>query len=133
MDNECYLGSMSFPRYRRQLLITLGTISTTLGIVGIFVPILPTTPLLLLAAACFIRSSERFYHWLLNNRFFGTYIRNYIEHRGMSLKIKIFTITSLWVTISFSVFINHNQVLRIILFLVAIGVTIHIILIKTRR
>ena len=124
---------MSSYRFRRQLLILLGTIFTIIGIIGIFVPILPTTPFLLLAAACYIRSSDRFYRWLINNRFFGEYIRNYMEHRGMPLKIKILTIVSLWVTISISAVINHNLVLRIILFLVAIGVTTHIILIKTKR
>jgi len=79
-------------KLKRKLLIIAGTISTAIGIIGIFVPILPTTPFLLLAAACYLRSSPRFYHWLVNNRFFGIYIRNYLQGRGMPLKIKIFTI-----------------------------------------
>ena len=121
-------------KFSRQLLIVSGTISTAIGILGIFVPILPTTPFLLLAAACYIRSSERFYRWLINNRFFGTYIRNYIEHRGMPLRIKIFTIILLWITIGISVCIGiHNLVVRIVLLLVAVGVTLHIICIRARR
>ena len=118
----------------RQLLILGGTISVVIGIIGIFVPVLPTTPFLLLAAACYIRSSERFYHWLINNRLFGAYIRNYIEGRGMPLRIKIFTIALLWVTIGLSAFLGtQNLVVRMVLLLVAIGVTIHISFIRARK
>ena len=118
----------------KQLLMAAGTISTAIGILGIFVPILPTTPFLLLAAACYIRSSERFYCCLLNNRLFGTYIRNYIEGRGMPIRIKICTIILLWITIGISVCIGtQNLVVRIVLVLVAIGVTLHIIYIRARK
>jgi len=121
-------------KLRRQLLIVAGTISTAIGILGIFVPILPTTPFLLLAAACYIRSSERFYRWLINNRLFGTYVRNYIEGRGMPLRTKIFTIFLLWIAIGISVCIGtQNLVVRIVLVLVAIGVTLHIIYIRARK
>jgi hypothetical protein len=121
-------------KLRRQLLIVAGTISTAIGILGIFVPILPTTPFLLLAAACYIRSSERFYRWLINNRLFGTYIRSYIEGRGMPLRTKIFTIFLLWIAIGISVCIGtQNLVVRIVLVLVAIGVTLHIIYIRARK
>jgi uncharacterized membrane protein YbaN (DUF454 family) len=121
-------------KLRRQLLIVAGTISTAIGILGIFVPILPTTPFLLLAAACYIRSSERFYRWLINNRLFGTYIRSYIEGGGMPLRTKIFTIFLLWIAIGISVCIGtQNLVVRIVLVLVAIGVTLHIIYIRARK
>ena len=121
-------------KLRRQLLIVAGTISTAIGIIGIFVPLLPTTPFLLLAAACYMRSSERFYHWLINNRLFGAYIRNYLEGRGMPLKIKIFTIILLWITIGISAcIVTQNMVVRIVLVLIAIGVTFHIIHIRTRK
>jgi len=73
-------------RFVRVALIVVGTISTALGILGIFVPILPTTPFLLLAAACYSRSSQRFYDWLLNNKYFGNYIRNYLEKKGIPLR-----------------------------------------------
>lgn len=117
----------------RQLLIVAGTVFAAIGIVGIFIPILPTTPFLLLAAACYMRSSERFYRWLLNNRLFGAYIRNYIEGRGMPLKIKIITILLLWTTIGLSAsFATQSLALRIALILVAIGVTTHIIYIRAK-
>jgi len=119
---------------RRKLLIAAGTLSTGLGIIGIFVPILPTTPFLLLAAACYMRSSERFYRWLIKNRIFGSYVRNYIEGRGMPVKLKIFIIFLLWLTIGLSItFGVQNTVVRIVLICVAIGVTIHICLIKKRK
>jgi uncharacterized membrane protein YbaN (DUF454 family) len=121
-------------KFKRNILLTAGTISVAIGIVGIFIPLLPTTPFLLLAAACYLRSSERFYHWLLNNRLFGNYIRNYVEGRGMPAKIKIFTIALLWITIGVSLGITSpNMVVKIVLVLIAIGVTLHIILIKARN
>jgi uncharacterized membrane protein YbaN (DUF454 family) len=119
---------------KRRLLIGAGTLCTGLGIIGIFVPILPTTPFLLLAAACYMRSSERFYQWLINNRIFGAYVRNYIEGRGMPIRIKIFTILLLWLTIGLSItFGVQNIVIRIVLICIAIGVTVHIVLIRKRK
>ena len=119
---------------KRRLLIVAGTLSTGLGIIGVFIPILPTTPFLLLAAACYMRSSERSYQWLINNRIFGAYIRNYIEGKGMPVRIKIFTILLLWLAIGLSItFGVQNIVIRIVLICVAIGVTVHISLIKKRK
>ncbi len=119
---------------KRRLLIGAGTLCTGLGIIGIFIPILPTTPFLLLAAACYMRSSERFYQWLINNRIFGAYVRNYIEGRGMPIRIKIFTILLLWLTIGLSItFGVQNIVIRIVLICIAIGVTVHIVLIRKRK
>ena len=118
---------------KRRLLVAAGTLCTGLGIVGVFVPILPTTPFLLLAAACYMRSSERFYRWLTNNRVFGAYVRNYIEGRGMPLRIKVFTIFLLWLAIGLSAtFAVQSLVIRVILISVAVGVTIHIVLIRKR-
>ena len=117
---------------KRKLLFIAGTLSTGLGILGIFVPILPTTPFLLIAAACYIRSSQKFYNWLLNDRFLGAYIKNYLQGKGMPLKVKILTVTLLWITIGLSVwFVAQNAIIRVILILVAIGVTTHIARIKT--
>ena len=116
---------------KRRLLIAAGTLCTGLGIIGIFVPILPTTPFLLLAAACYMRSSERFYRWLTNNRVFGAYVRNYIEGRGMPIRIKVLTILLLWLAIGLSItFAVQSLVIRIILISIAVGVTVHIALIR---
>jgi uncharacterized protein len=72
-----------------------------LGAVGIFLPVLPTTPFLLLAAACYCRSSDKLYQWLMGNKWFGTYIKNYREGKGLSIKTKIIALTVLWVSISY--------------------------------
>jgi uncharacterized protein len=121
-------------RLKKQLHIIAGTASVVIGISGIFIPVLPTTPFLLLAAACYLRGSERFYLWLINNRLFGAYIRGYMEGRGMPLKTKIFTLVLLWTGIGISIAVGtQSLVVRIILGVVAVGVTLHIILIKKRE
>ena len=119
---------------RRGVWIIAGTFFVGLGIVGVFLPLLPTTPFLLLAAACYARSSERFYNWLLNNRWFGNYIKNYLEGKGAPLRVKVLCISFLWITIGYSVvFVVHIFLVRIILILIAIGVTIHILSIRTLK
>ncbi|MCK4961561.1 MAG: YbaN family protein, partial [Anaerolineales bacterium] len=90
-------------KLKRRLLIAAGTISTAIGIVGILVPVLPTTPFLLLAAAFYLRSSQKLYDRLLNNRFIGAYVRNYLQGRGMPWKVKMVTILLLWITITCSI------------------------------
>ncbi|MBA7482190.1 MAG: DUF454 family protein [Dehalococcoidia bacterium] len=121
-------------KLKRRLLIAAGTISTAIGIVGIFVPILPTTPFLLLAAACYLRSSQKFYNWLLNARFIGAYVRNYVQGKGMPWKVKIITILLLWITITCSIiFAVQALIIRVILLIIAIGVSVHILLIKTTK
>ena len=118
----------------RITLITAGTLFVGLGILGIFIPVLPTTPFLLLAAACYARSSQRFYDWLLNNKWFGSYIRNYLQGKGISIKVKISTIALLWLTIGCSVaFAVSAFYVRLILILIAIGVTIHILSVRTLK
>ena len=121
-------------RLIRGVLIIAGTFFVGLAVLGIFLPILPTTPFLLLAAACYARSSKRFYSWLLNNKWFGKYIKNYREGKGVPIKVKILSISLLWLTIMFStVVIVDNPFVRIILILIALGVTIHIISIRTMK
>ena len=127
-------GETQARNWIRPLLVTFGTLFVGLGIVGIFVPVLPTTPFLLLAAACYARSSPRFYHWLLYNRWFGNYIRNYRQRKGIPLKVKVLTITLLWVTIGASaIFAVQALLVRIILILIAIGVSIHVLSLKTLK
>jgi uncharacterized membrane protein YbaN (DUF454 family) len=118
----------------RILLIIAGTFFMGLGIVGIVVPVLPTTPFLLLAAACYARSSQRFYGWLMNNKLFGNYIRNYLERKGIPLRVKVVTVTLLWITIGSSVaFVVEILVVKLILVLIAIGVSIHILSLRTLK
>ena len=80
----------------RWLLILVGLAAVGIGTVGIFVPLLPTTPFYLLAAACFFRSSARLYQWLIGNKWCGPYIRNYREHRAIPRHAKIIALVLLW-------------------------------------
>jgi hypothetical protein len=117
---------------KKGLLVTSGTLFLVLGVIGIFLPLLPTTPFLLLAAACYIRGSKKFYNWLIKNRWLGEYIKNYQEGRGVPFNVKIITIIVLWLTIIITtIFFVSNLIIQIILFFIVIGVTIHIIKIKT--
>jgi uncharacterized membrane protein YbaN (DUF454 family) len=121
-------------KMKRRLFVVAGSITLAIGIIGVIVPILPTTPFLLLAAFFYMRGSRRLYNALLSNRFVGNYIRNYLEGRGMSLKMKIWTLSLLWITILLSATLaTDSLVIRVILATVLIGVTIHILKIKTAR
>jgi len=118
----------------RALFFVAGTITFVLGAVGIVLPVLPTTPFLLLALGCYFRSSERMTRWMLTNRYFGKYIRNYKEGKGIPLKTKIFALTILWMAIGYSaLFIIPILILQIILFAIAAGVTIHLTRLPTYR
>jgi uncharacterized membrane protein YbaN (DUF454 family) len=111
-----------------------GTVSLVFAVVGLVLPLIPTTPFLLLTAACYCRSSERLYNWLINNKWFGEYIRNYREGKGIPLKTKIFALTFLWVTISISaLFLVPILIVQVVLLVVAIAVSIHILRLPTYR
>ncbi len=132
MDKISNSNKKFLKQVQKALLVSIGTFFVGIGIIGIFVPILPTTPFLLLAAALYARSSQKFYKWLINNKYFGKYISNYREGKGIPLKIKIFAISILWITIGCSALIVVDIFfVRMILAIVAIGVTIYIIRIKT--
>lgn len=116
----------------RYILLLTGSISLGLGIIGIFLPLLPTTPFLLLAATCYAKSSPRIHNWLLQNKWFGSYIKHYQEGKGIPPKIKLGSITLLWITILFSIqLIIKNYWIKILLVIIAILVSIHILLLKT--
>jgi len=119
-------------RLGKLALILVGHFSAALGILGIFIPLLPTTPFLLLAAACYARSSERVYIWLINNKWLGNYIENYREKKIIPLKVKVLSLSLLWITIGFSIFFVVNIfLLRVILILIVIGVSIHVLSFRT--
>jgi uncharacterized protein len=113
------------------VLVVCGSVAVALGVVGIFVPLMPTTVFLLLAAACYARSSERFYHRLLNSRWLGGYIRNSREGRGMSRRDKTTTLVMLWAGIGASIVYSVEALwLRLLLVLIAVAVTVHVARIK---
>lgn len=88
----------------RYALLGAGVVFVGLGVIGAFLPLLPTTIFLLLAAACFVRSSERAYHWLVNHRFLGIYVRAYLEGKKMPLRAKLITAALIVGTLSFSLY-----------------------------
>jgi uncharacterized membrane protein YbaN (DUF454 family) len=114
-------------RVLQALLIVAGTISVALGVIGIFLPLMPTTVFLLLAAACYARSSERFYRRLIDHRFLGAYIRNSREGRGMRRRDKVVTLAMLWIGIGATmIFTAQTMWVRVLLAIIAIGVTVHV-------
>ncbi|MCC6157466.1 MAG: YbaN family protein [Deltaproteobacteria bacterium] len=122
-------------RLRSSLLVSAGVVCVVLGAIGIVVPVLPTTPFLLLAAACFLRSSERLHAWLLGNRVFGEYLRRYVSGEGIPRSSKITTIVLLWITLAVSIFAVVPAGLwwvRLALAAIGVGVTIRILRIPTR-
>ncbi len=123
---------MKDSKLRKWLYISVGILSVVLATVGVFVPLLPTTPFLLLAAASFLRSSEGLYQWLINHRVFGSYIKHYWEYRAITKSTKVGILILLWATIGYGVIgMVQNLILRAILVFIAIGVTIHVLSLKT--
>ena len=121
-------------RFRRLVLTVTGLAATGLGVLGIVLPLLPATPFFLLAAYFFSRSSPRFHHWLLTNRVFGSYIDNYRSGRGMALAEKLVTIAMLWVALAFTATVAVTVWWgRLLLLAVAVGVTTHLVRIRTYR
>jgi len=119
-------------RIKQTLLVTAGFLALALGTLGIFLPILPTTPFVLLAAACFIRSSRRFYIRLIANPWFGPLVENYLTYRAVPWRTKVTAILMLWVLILISLLVFAEALwLRILLLLIALGVTTHLALLKT--
>jgi uncharacterized protein len=116
---------------KRVALIVAGSVSLGLGVVGVFVPLLPTTPFLLLAAACYLRSSPRLHERLMASRVLGRYIRLYQSGAGVPVRVKASAVGLLWLTIGCSgVFFVQSTVARVVLGLIAVAVTAHIISIR---
>lgn len=119
---------------RKAVLIFCGTLCVGLGVLGMFLPLMPTTVFLLLAAYCYSRSSERFHTWLLNNRLCGQYIANYRAGHGITLRQKLRTTMVLWASIGFSIWmLGGGFWSTLILVAIALGVTVHLYMLKTYR
>lgn len=116
-------------------LTIFGVLSLGLGVAGIFLPLLPTTPLLLLSAWCFVRSSERLYNWLINHRYLGEYIRNFREHRAIPLRVKVISVAMIWLTIGYCIVavVDEYWWAQVAMFLLASAITWHILSYATLR
>jgi len=116
---------------KRRLLLAAGFLCLALATLGIFLPLLPTVPFVILAASCFARSSARCYDWLLSSRAFGRPLRDYLEKKGVSWRDRIPALVFLWAAILVSaLLLTHRTWLRVLLFVIAVGVTVHLALLK---
>lgn len=111
---------------RRTALLICGTLSLGLGLLGIFVPLLPTTCFLLLAAWCYARSSQRLYDRLMTARLIGPYLQRYRDSRVIPPRVKIAALVMMWITIGYAVLTYPNLGVRLTLLAIAIGVTLHL-------
>ena len=111
---------------RRAMLLVCGTLSLALGVVGIFVPLLPTTCFLLVSAWCYARSSDRLYQRLMNARLVGPYLRRYREQGVIPPRVKWASLVIMWGTIGWGVLTYPNWIVRVVLLAIAIGVTVHL-------
>ena len=118
----------------KYILAFLGTLSLALGVAGIFLPLLPTTPFLLLSATLYFRSSRRLYDWLLAHPHLGKYIRNFRENKAIPLHVKIVSVSLVWVTLLYCAFVIATELWQSLLFLLlATAVSIHILRYKTLK
>lgn len=116
---------------KKYLLIIAGSLSLGLGIIGIFIPVLPTTPFLLLSSFCYIRSSNKLYTWLIKHRIFGVYIYNYITYRAVKRNTKFGALIFLWLSLTSSILIINKLPIIILLVIIGIAVSTHILSLKT--
>ncbi|MBM95221.1 MAG: hypothetical protein CMI09_05170 [Oceanospirillaceae bacterium] len=118
----------------RASLLGGGWLCVGLGVAGIFLPLLPTTPFLLLSAACFARSSDRFHAWLVEHPRLGPYIQGYLDGSGLPFKAKIYTLVLMWSSLLLTAFVLVDSPYpKVILPLIGVGVSIYIWRLPTRE
>lgn len=118
---------------KKIVLFTAGCLSIFLGTLGVFLPVLPTTPFVILAGICFSASSPKIYTIIRKSKFFGPYIENYREKTGVPRSVKAVSIFSLWLLLSFSAYFMNKPWSYILFSVIGIAVTVHILLIRTRK
>ncbi len=118
---------------KKYLLLGIGSIALALGVIGVVVPLLPTTPFLLLASFCYVRSSARLHRWLMNHRVFGKLLYDYTTHRAVKRNVKISALTCLWLSLAISIYVTGSLHLTIFLVIIGIGVSIHLLKLKTLK
>lgn len=116
----------------RWLLVFIGTLALSVGAIGVLVPGLPTTPFVLIAGACYIRSSARLYHWLITNRIFGPVLATWQAERGMTWRTKIITLALVWIMLgSAALFLVESLFMRLVLLSIAGTKTVVLAYIRT--
>ena len=127
-------SAVSISPFAKYFYLISGFLLVTIGVIGIFLPLLPTTIFLILASVCFLKSSPKTNEWLRNHKILGVYIDNYQNKSGLTFKSKLINITVLWVSISVSaILLTEELYIRMLLLAIAIGVTIHLVMIKTKK
>ena len=126
ISQDRFRQRMARTRGMRIFLLVAGAISLILGVIGIFLPVWPTTPFLLLTAACYVRSSERFYRWLVSHPLLSKYILPYLEGRGVPRKAKYYTTVPLWVSLMVSSWIVAIWQVQVALVLIGVCVTVYV-------
>ena len=122
------MKSTSLTKY---MFIVTGTICLVLGLIGVFIPVLPTTPFLLLTSFCYLRGSTKLYNWLIHHRIIGAYIYNYLTYKAVKKSVKVGSIVFLWCSLGISIFVVENLRVDIILSIVGLAVSIHLLNLKT--
>jgi len=128
---EFLCGSSPENRVIKTLYNIAGTVALLLGVLGIFLPVLPTTPFLLLASACYMRGSERMYRWLMNQRHLGPYLRNFKAGRGIPLRAKIAALALMWTSLTVSMWFVPLPWVRFLLLVPGIAVTVYLYRVRT--
>ena len=111
---------------KKIIYIFIGSVSLVLGSIGAFFPVLPTTPFLLLAAFCYMRSSRRMYQWLIHNKMFGAYVYSYVTYRAIPKKTKIRAITILWATLILSIIYVPLFYVKALLLVIGTAATVYL-------
>ena len=128
--NTVHIVNLDRSRVSRMVWFSLGFTIMSIGLIGIVVPGLPTTPLMILAAVCYAKSSQKFYDWVINHKLFGHHVKNYREGKGIPSKSKKIIIPTLWVFVLFAVFIGipkHHIYAKIVTFVLGLIGTIYIL------
>lgn len=133
MADNLEVKNIQLPKLYRYFYLISGFLLVAIGVIGIFLPVLPTTIFLILASACFVKSSPKANEWLRNHKVLGMYVKNYQDKSGLTIRAKVINITFLWAMILLSAFyLTDKSYIKIILILIAAGVTIHLLMIKTK-
>ncbi len=134
MKNEVEIVSTRPAGIYKFLYLLSGILLVIIGVIGIFLPVLPTTIFLILASACFVKGSPKANEWLRNHKILGIYLKNYQDKTGLTVKAKTFNISFLWLMILTSAYFFTEEIfIRLLLIAIAIGVTIHLLMVKTKK
>ena len=134
MENKQTPIVKTLPAVYRYAYLISGILLVAIGVIGIFLPVLPTTIFLILASACFVKSSPKANEWLRNHKILGVYLKNYQDKTGLTIKAKVINLIFLWTTISVSAIVFTDSLpIKLLLLFIAVGVSIHLIMIKTKK